>query len=795
MQYRDRENTMKDFRYLFHLILALELIWAFDNMLEVFVFSGDLPAFNYSLWISMLVLRKVNNPTNNLKILHITAHAITVLVSICALLGIYYSFGFGLSVKLFIKQWSLYMIFQITYVVLRFFLVLVFSLAQKDYDQLVDQPGYLIIRLLVMFMQQLSISSLIVVLAISPERLKKFRFCWHTKRESEFSTEATQGIITNRDTRKFTKNPYQLEDIKEDLEDDVTQGGDALTSTETKVNFNKMMNRQTQKKIDRYWTDEEFKAKYSPSVLKKQTTLVLKTSFHLINIILMGMCAVFKQRTNPRRTSSGVTNKTQKKNEKNTSVKSFDNIKHQIDLIDFMNAFNDYLIYDIGPTNNTIEIIEFAPATFSAIRQKFGISDDLLFNSFIPIHNIQAIHNFFTGAGKSSSFFFFADNKSFVLKTLKESEKRLLLETNLLENYYEHILQNPNTILSRYYGVYQIRVGNMAEINCFIMDNLLGQDFFNIERIFDLKGSTRGRIVNLSENEIKTGSGLKVLKDLNFINLGEKLQVPEHKRNEILNILEKDSLFLSQNNLMDYSLLFIKAKNVDAKKSSEMQKMPAIVYVKQKNGENQLQLRETDELEIQNVPFKTVPYIPGMTETNSFSPQINSQGKKKAKRTSKSIQIMPEMSKSKSQIVYKQDLKFTTDIQTNVADRTNNVDDIQEFLNEREHYNNQGFRLESGLSVYSRKDQNKESIIHEADKYVIESCFNEYKFDAGVYLSLDKEYRYKLGVIDFLTDYNTAKKLETTWNTIKHWNNAHETSCQQPEIYSQRFIRFLNEVL
>lgn len=50
----------------------------------------------------------------------------------------------------------------------------------------------------------------------------------------------------------------------------------------------------TQRKINIFVSDEEFKANYNPNVLKKQTTLVLKTSFHLINILLMGMCSVFK---------------------------------------------------------------------------------------------------------------------------------------------------------------------------------------------------------------------------------------------------------------------------------------------------------------------------------------------------------------------------------------------------------------------------------------------------------------------------------------------------------------------
>lgn len=39
--------------------------------------------------------------------------------------------------------------------------------------------------------------------------------------------------------------------------------------------------------------DAEFKAHYEPLILEKQSTLVLKTSFHLINIVLMGLCSVF----------------------------------------------------------------------------------------------------------------------------------------------------------------------------------------------------------------------------------------------------------------------------------------------------------------------------------------------------------------------------------------------------------------------------------------------------------------------------------------------------------------------
>ncbi len=67
--------------------------------------------------------------------------------------------------------------------------------------------------------------------------------------------------------------------------------------------------------------------------------------------------------------------------------------------------------------------------------------------------------------------------------------------------------------------------------------------------------------------------------------------------------------------------------------------------------------------------------------------------------------------------------------------------------------------------------------------------------DVGVFESINKDFKYKLGVIDFLTDYNSTKKLETTWNNMLHWKQREEISCQEPPLYANRFIRFLKENL
>jgi len=87
------------------------------------------------------------------------------------------------------------------------------------------------------------------------------------------------------------------------------------------------------------------------------------------------------------------------------------------------------------------------------------------------------------------------------------------------------MMDQDQSLLSKFYGVYTIRADNMQEITCYIMDNLLGSDFMNIQRIYDLKGSTVGRIVKLTDEQKQSNSGLKVLKDLNFIELNEELLV------------------------------------------------------------------------------------------------------------------------------------------------------------------------------------------------------------------------------------------------------------------------------
>ena len=87
-------------------------------------------------------------------------------------------------------------------------------------------------------------------------------------------------------------------------------------------------------------------------------------------------------------------------------------------------------------------------------------------------------------------------------------------------------------------------------------------------------------------------------------------------------MINRDARFLAENNLMDYSLLLIKARNPDFNKSSndskeeqhKLLRMPAIVYVRQKKGPNMLVLRETDNL---NIDFRKFGRVTGKPLTNT----------------------------------------------------------------------------------------------------------------------------------------------------------------------------------
>ena len=100
-------------------------------------------------------------------------------------------------------------------------------------------------------------------------------------------------------------------------------------------------------------------------------------------------------------------------------------------------------------------------------RNKLGL--DLLENSFSPELNQSQIFKMGKGSGKSGSFFFETHDKRFMIKTIKKSELKIMLE--ILPSYIEHHLKYPDSLIGKIFGVFTVKKAGMEPIYLALMEN------------------------------------------------------------------------------------------------------------------------------------------------------------------------------------------------------------------------------------------------------------------------------------------------------------------------------------
>lgn len=104
----------------------------------------------------------------------------------------------------------------------------------------------------------------------------------------------------------------------------------------------------------------------------------------------------------------------------------------------------------------TVKVDVHAPLYFKSIQQGNGITTDVLLSSLSPETNRDMVFKAGEGAGASGSFFFFSHDRRFIIKTMTTEELKLFLKQ--LPDYELHLNENPQSIISRIYGVYTIRM-------------------------------------------------------------------------------------------------------------------------------------------------------------------------------------------------------------------------------------------------------------------------------------------------------------------------------------------------
>ncbi|KAI8346156.1 hypothetical protein BD560DRAFT_338729 [Blakeslea trispora] len=188
---------------------------------------------------------------------------------------------------------------------------------------------------------------------------------------------------------------------------------------------------------------------------------------------------------------------------------------------------------------------DYAPWVFRSLRDKFCVDPADYLISLTSKYILSELGS----PGKSGSFFYYSKDYRFIIKTIHYTEHKFMRK--ILKEYHQHISENPNTLLCRYYGLHRIKLPYGRKIHFVVMSNVFPPNK-DIHETYDLKGSTLGRF--LPEEEIRKNP-YAVMKDLNWEKRQRKLKLGPRKRKTFISQLVRDVTLLSQLNIMDYSLL------------------------------------------------------------------------------------------------------------------------------------------------------------------------------------------------------------------------------------------------
>lgn len=98
-----------------------------------------------------------------------------------------------------------------------------------------------------------------------------------------------------------------------------------------------------------------------------------------------------------------------------------------------------------------------------------------------------------SSGGKSGSFFFFTEDKQFIIKTMSQEEKMVIMR--LLPSMINYLIENGcKSIISRIYGIYRVTYSGMSPIFLMLQkNNIKIQPGNSLQCLFDLKGSKFNR--------------------------------------------------------------------------------------------------------------------------------------------------------------------------------------------------------------------------------------------------------------------------------------------------------------
>ncbi|CAI5730312.1 unnamed protein product [Peronospora destructor] len=137
-----------------------------------------------------------------------------------------------------------------------------------------------------------------------------------------------------------------------------------------------------------------------------------------------------------------------------------------------------------GSRTEGVVFRDFAPHVFRRLREKAKVSSASYRNS------LQQTTKERVSEGKSGAFFYFTEDRKYVVKTLTNEELNFLL--SILPNYYTFMKRYPDTFMTRFFGCHGLTMYGKTVF--FVVMQSVFATSLPIHERFDLKGSWVGRL-------------------------------------------------------------------------------------------------------------------------------------------------------------------------------------------------------------------------------------------------------------------------------------------------------------
>jgi 1-phosphatidylinositol-4-phosphate 5-kinase len=202
------------------------------------------------------------------------------------------------------------------------------------------------------------------------------------------------------------------------------------------------------------------------------------------------------------------------------------------------NKFKNHLVDNRGVH---FKFNTYCNSQFAALRTMAGIDTETFRQS---LGSVTALGF----SGKSGSVLLRSADNLLVLKTISTEESAFL--RRILSQYSDYMKRHPNTILTRFWGLYKVIKSPVVKVSFIVMKNAFSSGHKIHER-YDLKGSRVGR--HSGEENLRLSRVM--LKDLDLCQMNRRIRLGPARRQHFLDQVTSDCKFLEKFDIIDYSLI------------------------------------------------------------------------------------------------------------------------------------------------------------------------------------------------------------------------------------------------